>query len=300
MTHRGRILLLGLLALVYAVCYAAIKAGLTFAPPLAFAGLRAAIAAAALFGGMVMFRQPLLPPRALWPWIFALAVTGTVVAYTGMFLSPGRTGAGIASVLGNTGPLMIVALAAAFLGERITRAKAVALSLGFVGVSLISYPAITGQAGSGATGAVLALMAAAGLASESVLFKRADVGNALLPVAAWQFLIGSLPLLGLSAWFEQGTTIVWTPTFISLLLYLSLVGTAFAIAVWYWLVQRDEVGRLSLLLFLVPVLGVGIGATLFHESISPLEALGIAVTIAGLGFLVRESWHGTTAPRYSA
>lgn len=38
-------------------------------------------------------------------------------------------------------------------------------------------------------------------------------------------------------------------------------ASAFAIAVWYWLVQRDEVGRLSLLLFLVPVLGIGIGAT---------------------------------------
>ena len=81
----------------------------------------------------------------------------------------------------------------------------------------------------------------------------------------------------------------------SLLLFLSLIGTAFAIAVWYWLVQRDEVGRLSLLLFVVPVLGIGIGATVFHEPINPLEALGIAVTIAGLGFLVRESWHGATA-----
>ncbi len=75
-------MLVGLLALVYAVCYAAIKAGLAFAPL-----------------------------RRLWPWIFALAVTGTLVAYTGMFLSPRRAGAGIASVLGNTGPLMIVALA---------------------------------------------------------------------------------------------------------------------------------------------------------------------------------------------
>lgn len=112
-----------------------------------------------------------------------------------------------------------------------------------------------------APGVALALIAAAGLASESVLFKRADAGNALLPVAAWQFLGGSVALLGLSAWFERDTTIVWNPTFMSLLLFLSLVGTAFAIAVWYWLVQRDEVGRLSLLLFLVPVLGIGIGAT---------------------------------------
>lgn len=47
---------LGLTA-VYAVCFVAIKAGLAFAPPLLFAGLRAEIAGVVLLGLVVFLRR---------------------------------------------------------------------------------------------------------------------------------------------------------------------------------------------------------------------------------------------------
>ncbi|NIW37893.1 MAG: EamA family transporter [Gemmatimonadetes bacterium] len=286
----GRLALVILLAAVYAACYTAIKAGLAFAPPLRFAGLRAAIAGLVLLGALATLRRPLLPPRRLWPWIFALSVTGTVLAYGAMFSSPGRTGAGIASVLGNTGPLIVVVLAVLFLGEEMTRGKTVALVLGLVGVSLISYPALAGPSRFGLSGAVLALAAATGTAGESILFKAADAGDALVRVAGWQFLIGSVPLLALSAWLEGGAGIEWNGRFMLLLIFLALIGTAGAVSLWYWLIQRDEVGRLSLLLFMVPVLGLGLAVAVFRERIGPHQAVGIAVTLAGLAVLAREAW----------
>jgi drug/metabolite transporter (DMT)-like permease len=91
----------------------AIKAGLAFAPPLRFAAFRALAAGAALLSSVMMLRrQPLLTPRRYWPWLPVVAGAGTVIAYGTMFLSPGRTGAGLASVLGNTTPLLIIVLAA--------------------------------------------------------------------------------------------------------------------------------------------------------------------------------------------
>jgi drug/metabolite transporter (DMT)-like permease len=60
---------------------------------------------------MVLRRQPLPTPRWYWPWRPVVAGAGTVIAYGAMFLSPGRTGAGLASVLGNTTPLLIIVLA---------------------------------------------------------------------------------------------------------------------------------------------------------------------------------------------
>jgi drug/metabolite transporter (DMT)-like permease len=279
-----------LLAAVYAVCYATIKTGLAFAPPLRFAGLRALIAGATLLAVIPILRQPLLPPRRFWPGLSALAATGTVFGLGAMFLSPGRTGAGIASVLGNTIPLITIPLAAVFLGERVTRAKAAALVLGFIGVSLIAYPAITDPARYGVLGAILPLTAAMGFAAASVLIKRMDVGNALLPITAWQLLIGAAPLFLLSAWLEGDASIAWTSMFISLLLFLALAGTAFTTVLWYWLLQRDDVGRLSLFLFLVPVLGLAIAVTLFDEAVGGLEAGGVALTIAGIAVVVRESY----------
>lgn len=291
MTSAGRIGLTVLIAAVYAVCYSVIKTGLAFAPPLGYAGMRALLAGLALLGFLRFRRRPLLPPRRFWPVIVAIAVFGTAIAYGAMFLSPGRTGAGIASVLGNTTPLMIVVLAAAFLNEPFTRAKVAALVLALAGVSLIAYPGLAGPKAYGLVGLLLPLLSAAGSAAESVIVKRADAGDALLRVAAWQLLIGSVPLLALWLWFERARPVMWSPTFGALLLFLSLVGTAFTTALWYWLVQRDEVGRLSLMLFLAPVLGLLIAAALFGERIGPVEAAGVALAVAGTIVVAWESMH---------
>ena len=285
MTSRRRTLLVLLIAVVYAVCYVTIKAGLALAPPLRFAGLRAAIAGAALLLLLVASRKSVLPTRRLWPGILLLAVLATVLSYGAMFLSPGRTGAGIASVLGNTTPLFAILLAAAVLHERITQAKLIALVLGFAGVSLIAFPAITGPSGAGLLGAVLPLLSAVGSASESVVVKRLNTGNETLRVAGWQLLLGGLPLLALSAWVERDVTILWGTRFAILLLFLALVGTAFTTALWYWLLQRDEVGRLTLYLFLVPVLGLGLAAALYGERLGAIEWTGVAVTLVGLGWI---------------
>lgn len=291
MTSRKRYLLVVFLAAVYAVCYSAIKVGVAYAPPLRFAGLRAVLGGAALLVLVLFLGKPMLPPRRLWPGIAILAATGTFLSFAAMFLSPGRTGAGIASVLGNTGPLFVVVLAAIFLGEPVTRVKAASLVLGLAGVSLIAYPAITAPSRRGTLGAILPLVAAAGTAVQSVIVKRLAIREALLPVTAWQFVVGGLPLLLVSAEVERGGVVVWSGTFLSLFLFLTLVGTSAATALWFWLVQDDDVGRLTLQLFLVPVFGLILAMALFRETIGTLEAAGIAIVVLGIGVIVRDSPH---------
>lgn len=273
------------LTVIYALCFAAIKAGLAFAPPLLFAGLRVLIGGVVLFILAFFLRQPLLPPRGDWAGIVALALTATTVAFGAMFLSPGRTGAGIASVLGNTQPLMVVVLAALFLGERMTASKWVTLAFGFTGVSLIAGRALGGPDAYGMAGALLALGASLGASVGNIIFKRLAIQGNLLLITAWQLVLGSLPLLVLAALVEQDRRVIWNAEFVGLLLFLALVGTALANAVWYWLLQREEVGRLTMFLFLVPVLGLGIAALTFGERISLLEGIGSALTVIGVGIV---------------
>lgn len=288
MSAPGRLqtpLLLGLTA-IQALCFVLIKAGLAYAPPLLFGGLRALIGGGVLLGLTIALRQPLLPPRKAWGGVLALALTATTLAFGGMFLSPGRTGAGIASVLGNIQPLILVGLAAAFLGERMTPRRWITGALGLAGVILISLQALSGPGGVAVSGAALALMASAGAAIGSVIFKRMRVVTGLLAITAWQLIVGSLPLFAVSAIVERRVPVIWSVQFVGILLFLALVGTAFVTAMWYWLVQRGELSRLAVFLFLVPVFGLAIAA-LFGERVSLLEGAGLLLIVVGIAVAVQ-------------
>lgn len=279
------------LTVVYALCFVAITAGLRFAPPLAFAGLRALLGGLVLLGLLAARREPLLPPAASWPWIGAIALTATTIGFGAMFLSPGRTGAGIASVLGNTQPLIVPALAAVFLNERMTAGKWVALACGLAGVILIASPHFIGAANSGGVGPALALAASLGLALSTVLVKRMQPQIDVLVLTAWQLLVGSVPLLAVSIGVEGDAVIRWTWPFIGLLLFLALPGTALANAVWYWLIRNGDVGRLSMFFFLIPAFGLLFASLILSEAIEPIEILGVAVTFAGIGVV---AWEGAS------
>jgi drug/metabolite transporter (DMT)-like permease len=276
------------LTLIYALCFVLIKAGLPFAPPLRFAGLRGLIAGVALMSLLISRRQALLPPPQSWPWIGALALTATTVAFGAMFLSPGRTGAGVAAILGNIQPVIVPMLAAIFLGERMSGGKWAALFFGAAGVLLIATPALGGSGG--VDGPALALAASFGLAVSTIIFKRMPPHNVLL-ITAWQLLVGSLPLLLASALLESQSPITWNGTFFGLLLFLAIPGTAVANALWYHLLTQGDVGRLTMFFFLVPVLGLLLAAAVFAEPISLFAGVGAGLIIAGIGAI---SWEAVT------
>ena len=279
---RGRRVILAVVAaLLYAGCYAAIKAGLEYAPPLLFAALRSLISGIALLVVLPAVGRPLMPARRLWPVIAVLAVVGPV-GFSAMFSSPLHTGAGLASVVGNTGPLIIIVLAALFLGERVTADKSIALLLGVAGLGLIARP---GEVSSGAWHApalLLPLLAASSRAAESLIVKWAKPGSDAISIAGWQFLLASVPLYTMSIALELGQGISWTQEFVLLLAFLAGGASAAATGLWYWLLQREEVSRLSLVLFLVPVAGLGLGTALFAEKIAAVQSTGILLIFAGI------------------
>lgn len=284
-----------IIVVVYGACFTAIKVGLTFAPPLRFAALRGILAGTAILAVLGVTGRPLLPPHRLWGGVAALALIGTSLGYAAMFMSPGRTGAGISSVLGNTGPIITIALAAAFLDERLTVAKTWSLVLGMIGATLIAWPAFADPTRPGGAGVLLPLASAAAAAGATVLLKRLNVGPAVAQVAAWQLVIGALPLAALSAALERADPIRWTGSFVAVLSFLALVGTAFALWLWYWLVQREDVGQLSLLFFLVPLFGLALAAAVFGERIGVAEAFGVGLTLTGIAAILISGREETSA-----
>lgn len=101
-TRAGHTACMLLLIPLYAACFVVIRSGLAYASPLRAAATRRLLIAGGAFLLVGMTRQPLRIHRQMWPWLVVLALTAGAVGYTTMFLSPGRAGAGTASVLGNT------------------------------------------------------------------------------------------------------------------------------------------------------------------------------------------------------
>ena len=277
---RAHMAVAALVALAYAGCFVAIKLGLPYAPPLRFAGLRALLAGVVLIVVSGAAGGRLFPPGRLRGWVLLLGAV-LAVQYGAMFLSPGRAGAGLSSVLANTGPVLLVLLAAVFLGERITPITAGAVLVGAAGVGLIASPRV-GDASLGVAGVALPLAVALGAAAETVLLKRLRVGRALLTVAGWQLLIGAVLLLGASAVTEQAR-IIWTADLIAALAFLALPGTALGLGLWYWLVQREAVSRLAGFMFMVPVTGLLLAWAFFNEAVTARQGAGLLLTLAAIG-----------------
>ncbi|WP_281169687.1 DMT family transporter [Geopsychrobacter electrodiphilus] len=276
-----------------AACYPAIDVGLAFAPPLRFAGARTLLGGLVLLLVLVIRRKPMWPEARLVRWILPLGLLATTFTFGAMFASPAYTGAGIASVLGNAQPLIIIVLAALFLGEQIGWSKALALLFGLAGVTLLALPALRAPTGHPFLGAILALGSSVSAAVASVTIKRLRPGKDLLSLTAWQLIAGSLVLLGLSIVFEPQETIAWTGGFVGLLLFLALAGTALSTWLWFWLLQRGEVGRLSLYLFLVPVAGLLIAMGGFGERLNALQVGGVAFILSAVALAVFAGWSGT-------
>lgn len=275
-----------LLTLIYALCFTAIKSGLDFIPPLLFGGLRTLIGGAVLLLVVIILRQPLRPSKYEWKWIFWIGLT-TAVSYAGMFLSPGRTGAGIASIIGNMSPFFTVLLAALILHEKLSRAAKLALVLGVAGLFAISFPDLFGAGAYGIAGVFLAIAASGGSAVSNILVKLMKNEHSIIRISAWQFIIGSVPLLVLSSIAEKGQAIIWNFTSLGILLFLGVIGTAFVTAVWYLLIQYHDVGKLSLFLFLIPAFGLAIAWLVFREPLNTSEMLGVGLIFIGTAALIR-------------
>lgn len=275
-----------------AVCYPLVKTGLAFAPPLRFAGMRTLLGGLALLLVLAIRRKPIWPQARLARWILPLGMVATTLTFGTMFASPAYTGAGIASVLGNIQPLLIVVLAALFLGERINLNKALTLCSGLAGVIVLALPAWRETTGSSLFGIALALGASAGAAVASVTMKRLRAGVDLMALTGWQLVVGGLVLLGLSAVSESETSVSWNGTFVVLLLVLALAGTALSTWLWFWLLERAEVGRLSLYLFLVPVFGLLTAMVTTGERLSMVQTVGVALILLAIAWSMRDRGSG--------
>ncbi|SEO84553.1 DMT family transporter [Aquisalimonas asiatica] len=295
-----RLVTLAFVVLASASCFAALKAGLEYAPPLRLVALRLFIGGTTLLALLPVLGIRLLPHRGLWLWIVLLGVAVTAFAYGSMAISLGYTGAGIASVLGNSQPLLAVALGVWLFNEKLTLARLIALLMGIAGVILVAYPVTSALQVEGGLGPLLALASSAGLVAASVVVKHIGSGVSRLVLAAWPLVLGSIPLFLLSLALEPVNATDWSPYFVGVLVFLAIPGTALLTLGWYSLLRHEDLGRLSLYFYAVPAVGLVLSWFLYAEPITGQEFGGVALILGSLVAVSVEEWRAEGSPRTSS
>ncbi|MBF6238041.1 EamA family transporter [Nocardia otitidiscaviarum] len=234
----------------------------------------------ALPAGLLLLAVTRLLPRGEWVWRAGiLGVLNIGAFFPLLFLAAYRLPGGVAAVLGSAQPLFALGLAVLLLGEKPTARKISAGVIGLVGVALVVLKA---TAVLDTVGVLAGLLGAASMGAGTVLTKRwgRPAGVGPLALTGWQLTAGGLVLLPL-ALLVEGAPPALDGRAVTGYLYLGLLGTAAAYALWFRGLSRMPASSAALLGLLSPVSAAVIGWIALGEALLPIQVLGIVIALTG-------------------
>ncbi len=282
-TRRQGILALIIVVLAWGLTWPVNKVVLLSLSPLWAVTLRSAIATVALFA-LTAWRGPItLPPREDLPVLLSITLLHmagfNLLASWGLGLVPtGRT-----VVLAYTTPLWVTPGAALLLREPLTSRRLIGTLIGLTGLGALFNPFTFDWSDRTAVLGHLAILTGALLWAASILHIRAhrwrSTPFALIP---WETLLATALLTPIALTLEPRPQVDWSPSFILLLLYLGIAGTAVA----YWAVATAS--RLlpavttSLSLLATPVVSTITAMLWLGEPLTVSLVVAIALVLGGV------------------
>ncbi|HTN53950.1 MAG TPA: DMT family transporter [Anaeromyxobacter sp.] len=278
-------------AFLWGSTWMVVRVGLHDLPPLLFAGVRMALAAAilgpvALRGGH--WREIVGPAR----WRVALVgLFQIAIPYGLLFAAQQWVPSGLAAVLFATFPVWIALVARVLLpGERLTPAKIASAVLGVLGIAVLQWPRLAELERSLplALGSALVVLASITVAVANVLARRHAFEVSPLALTTGQAAVGGVVLLVVAYPFEHTHPVAFTPVAVGALLYLAIFGTALTYLGLYWLLPRVPIAAVGAIPLLDTAFAVALGAAILSEPVGwPFAAGGAmvlgAAALAGMG-----------------
>jgi drug/metabolite transporter (DMT)-like permease len=286
--NRSRGLAAGIaVVILWASAFPAIRVA---APALGAVGLslsRLAVASAALLV-LAYWTRPRRPRLRDLPLIAAAAFFGMAAYQLLLNQAEFSVPAGTASLVISAAPLVSLAVAVLFLGERLTLAGVLGSAIALAGVAVVSLA----RAGISVSGAMVLVVAAA--VAQGVyhpLIKPLLSRYTGLEVATYTVIAGTVMTLPLLPWGWSSMVTAGTGAWLSAI-YLGLLPSALGFVLWGVAVRDLPMVASTSLLYLVPGVAVLIAFLWLGERPTTDEAVGGLVILAGVVLL-------TNANRFS-
>jgi len=224
------------------------------------------------------------PTRAARALPHCLAMGACMAIYQAAYFSAvALTGIAVTALIAIcSAPLMIATLAAAALGERLTRRTGTALVLGVIGTALLiaTPPTTTAPAPRFLIGVALALAAGLAYAVYVVIAKAAVAQANSLAVTAVTFAAAAVLTLPFLAWTHAPLTQAaqgwpW-------LLYLGAIATAGAYALYTLGLRHVPASVAGVVTLLEPLTATLLGVWMFAERLGPAGLVGALLLFAAI------------------
>ena len=259
--------------------FVAIRDAVTTLSPGALALGRLLVSLVVLGAAAAIQREP-LPARHD---LFRIALFGVLwlcVYSVALNAAEQRVDAGTASMLINTGPILIAILAGIFLREGFPRRLFAGCAVAFAGALLIGVG--NSQTSSASTLGVALLIVAALAYAVAVVFQKSVLARVSPLQVTWLGCVAGTiaclpfaPALVNDLGDAGGGGIGW-------IVYLGLIPTALGFATYAFALRRMTAGRLASITYLIPVVAILLGWAVLDETPPALAVAGGALCLAGV------------------
>jgi drug/metabolite transporter (DMT)-like permease len=279
-----------LLCLIWSSTWMAIKLGMWSLPPFLAAAIRFFLAFFFLFIFSIL--QKIKFPQDLKTHLFLVGFG--LINFTGgyVFVYWGQQyiDSGLASVLFSIMPFYVLFLSIWFLPEdKITFKKFIGVFIGFCGVLTIFWDRLDfpNQHPLAIFGMIAVLIGPFFSSIGTVTAKK--VGKSMHPtvLVTWPLFYTSISFFILALVFEQDSHPVFDFNALFSIIYLSLIGTAFAFVIYFWMLKKASAVMMSMITFITPPMALFWGWLLMDELISIFLIIGMILIFVGI-YVVRK------------
>jgi drug/metabolite transporter (DMT)-like permease len=215
---------------------------------------------------------------------------GLLCALDFMFTAEGLrwTSASHMSVFLYTGPLFAaIGLHLRLHEERLTHQQHFGMGLAFAGIALAflaprTESSVPADTSSQLLGDLLGLCGGISWGVTTVVIRTSRLSEAPATQTLFYQLVGACALLLPIALLTGQAAFRPTPLAWASLGFQAIVACFAANLMWFWLLRKYFASQLGVLSYMAPLIGVGFGAMLLHEELTPAFLVGTVFVLAGI------------------
>jgi drug/metabolite transporter (DMT)-like permease len=273
-----------LLGLIWGSSFAWIKIAVADVPPATLVAWRMSLGAVGMLALIGALRLP--RPRGAGEWL-PLVVLGAVNAAIPIFLiSWGQqwVDSGTAAVLNSLTPIFSLVIAGLALRvEPVTALRVIGLLLGFVGAAILASRQLELRAdAAGLIGALAVVLAAFSYAVGASYARHRIQRTHRYVVAGGTLLFAAVDAWVLALLADGGVVLPTQLSAVIAIAWLGILGSFVAYVLFFFLIEHLGATMASMVTYLFPVVGVGLGVLVLGERMDVRLAAGTILVLIGI------------------